>query len=76
MWRKEGRDNGICNHSKGNKHPKDQEDLTKKSPRKIWRLWWKSEKDEYHWQWISLGDVSTLMNDVDTNKNISWWRAT
>lgn len=29
----------ICNLGKGNQHLKDQEDLTRISPWKIWRLW-------------------------------------
>ena len=41
----EGRDCEICNHDEGNQHPKDQEDLTKESLEKIWRLWWNSRKD-------------------------------
>ena len=49
-WIKEGRDREICNHGKGNQLPKTQEDLTRKSPRKIWRYWWKSGKDEDPWQ--------------------------
>ena len=32
---KEGRDHGICIHDEGNQHPKDQEYLTRKSPKKI-----------------------------------------
>ena len=28
----EERNHEICNHDKGNQHPKDQEDLTMKSP--------------------------------------------
>lgn len=31
----EGRDREICNHDEGDQHPKDQEDLTRKSPGKI-----------------------------------------
>ncbi len=34
---------------------KDQEELTRKSPEKIWRLWWKFGKDRNPWQHISLG---------------------
>jgi len=33
-------------------------------------------KDEDPWQCISLGDVSTWMQDVDTYKKMSWWSAT
>ena len=38
---------------------------------KIWRLWWKSEKDRDPWQWISLGDVSTWIQDDDTYRKMS-----
>ncbi len=31
----EGRDREICNPDEGNQHPKDEEDLTRKSPEKI-----------------------------------------
>ena len=37
----EGRDHEISNPDEDDQHPKDQEDLTRKSLEKIWKLWWK-----------------------------------
>lgn len=67
----DGRDCEICNHDEGNQHPKDQEDLTRKSPRNIWRLWRQSEKDEGPWKQISFGDVSTCIQGVDAYNEMS-----
>jgi len=52
----EERNHEICNHDKGNQHPKDQEDLTMKSPE--YEDSNEYLKNEDPWEWISLGDVS------------------
>ena len=63
-----------CNHFKRNLSSGSQEDVTRRSPGKICRLWRKSGKEEDPWKNISLGDVSICMKDVDDYRKMSWWK--
>ena len=67
----DGRDREVCNLDEGNQHPKDQEDFTRISPRKMWRLGWKSKRmrtlnNKYHWEMCQH-----VWRMIDTYKKMS-----
>ena len=63
-----------CNHVKRQLSSGSQEDVTRRSPGEICRLWRKSGREEYPWKNISLGDVSICMKDLDAYRKMSWWK--
>ena len=72
MWRKKGRDHEICNYGGGNQHPRTKifdYDISMKDMKTLM----KSEKERDPWKFISFGDVSIYMQDVDAHGNTSWW---
>ena len=63
-----------CNRVKRQLSSRSQEDVTRRSPGRICRLWQKSGKEEDPWQNISLGNVSIWIKDFDAYRKMSWWK--